>query len=84
MATKDPATLENPFEGWVTIKEAGEIINRHHSTVRYWANNGHVTSYPIGTNGLRVVNVEEVREYSRKNSYRHPQSRRKPQSDDSN
>jgi hypothetical protein len=61
--------LDNPFEGWVTLKEAGEIVNRDHSTVRYWADTGKITCYRIGTGSVRVVNVEEVQEYSNQ-SYR--------------
>jgi len=61
--------LDNPFEGWVTLKEAGEIVNRDHSTIRYWADTGKITSYRIGTGSVRVVNVEEVQEYSNQ-SYR--------------
>ncbi|RMG74261.1 MAG: DNA-binding protein [Chloroflexi bacterium] len=64
-----PSTMtevfDNPFEGWVTIKEAGEIVNRDHSTVRYWAETGKITCYRIGTGAVRVVNVEEVKEYSK-------------------
>ncbi len=62
--------LDNPFEGWVTFKEAGEIVNRNHSTVRYWAETGKIKSHPIGSSGLRLVNIEEVKEYSSKYSYR--------------
>lgn len=57
--------LHNPFEGWVTIKEASNIVNRDHSTVRYWAETGKITCYRIGTGAVRVVNVEEVKEYSK-------------------
>lgn len=61
--------LDNPFEGWVTLKEAGEIVNRDHSTIRYWADTGKITCFRIGTGSVRVVNVEEVQEYSNQ-SYR--------------
>lgn len=61
---------ENPFDGWVTFKEAGEIVNRNHSTVRYWAETGKITAHPIGSGGLRVVYIDEVKEYSAKHSYR--------------
>ena len=61
---------ENPFDGWVTIQEAGEIVNRNQATVRYWATTGKITAHPIGTRGLQVVNVEEVKEYSTKHAYR--------------
>jgi len=63
-------TQENPFEGWVTFKEAGEIVNRNHSTVRYWVETGKITAHQIGNSGLRVVNIDEVKEYSAKHSYR--------------
>jgi len=55
---------ENPFDGWVTMQEAGEIVNRNQATIRYWATMGRITAHPIGTRGLQVVNVEEVKEYS--------------------
>ena len=61
---------KNPFEGWVTFKEAGEIVDRNHSTVRYWAETGKITAHPIGSSGLRLVYIEEVKEYSAKYSYR--------------
>lgn len=61
---------ENPFDGWVTFQEAGDIVNRNHSTVRYWAETGKITAHPIGSRGLRVVNIEEVKEYSTKHAYR--------------
>ena len=61
---------ENPFEGWVTLKEAGQIVNRNHSTVRYWIETGKITAHYIGNSGLRVVNIAEVKEYSAKHSYR--------------
>lgn len=61
--------LDNPVEGWVTLKEAGEIIDRDISTVRYWANSGKITCYRVGTSSIRIVNVQEVKAYS-KQSYR--------------
>lgn len=62
--TTEEKALDNPFEGWVTVKEASELVNRNHATIRYWIETGKLTSYPIGGKGLRVVNLEEVREYS--------------------
>ena len=65
MPSTTTKVFENPFDGWVTIKEAGEIVNRDHSTVRYWAETGKITCYRIGTGAVRVVNVLEVKEYSK-------------------
>ncbi len=62
--------LDNPFEGWFTFKEAGAIVNRNHSTIRYWAETGKITSYPVGNSGMRLVHIDEVKEYSDKHSYR--------------
>lgn len=64
---------ENPFEGWVTMQEAGEIVNRNQATVRYWATTGKITAHPIGSRGLQVVNVEEVKEYSKQAQRLKPQ-----------
>lgn len=61
---------ENPFDGWVTIQEAGEIVNRNQATVRYWATTGKITAHPVGSRGLQLVNVEEVKEYSTEHAYR--------------
>ena len=66
----------NPFEGWVTFKEAGEIINRNHSTIRYWAETGKIVSYPVGNGGLRLVYLEDVKDYSENHSYRLPPEKR--------
>lgn len=62
----DERTTENPFEGWVTVKQASDIVNRNHATIRYWIDTGKIISYPIGEKGLRVVNIEEVKRYSEK------------------
>jgi len=56
---------ENPFDGWVTMQEAGEIVNRNQATIRYWATMGRITAHSIGSRGLQVVNIEEVKEYSK-------------------
>lgn len=56
--------LDNPFEGWVTLDEASRIVNRDHSTIRFWADTDRITAYRIGNSRVRVVNVEEVKEYS--------------------
>jgi len=72
--TKDE--LANPIEGWVTMKEAGEIIDREAATVRYWAETGKIVSYHVGTSNIRIVNVAQVKEYSEKHSYRLPPEKR--------
>lgn len=56
----------NPVEGWVTLNEAGQIVNRDMSTIRYWADKGKIRSYHIGSSAIRIVNVEEVLAYSEK------------------
>jgi hypothetical protein len=62
--------FENPVDGWVTMKEAGRIIDRDTSTIRYWAENGKIACFNVGTSNIRIVNVEQVKEYSSKYSYR--------------
>lgn len=56
----------NPFEGWTTIEEAAEIVGRGNSTIRYWVEQGFISSYSIGRK-VRVVNIEEVKAYSERN-----------------
>jgi len=62
--------VDNPVDGWVTMKEAGRIIDRDTSTIRYWAENGKIACFNVGTSNIRIVNVEQVKEYSSKYSYR--------------
>jgi len=57
---------ENPFEGWTTIEEAADIVGRTKGTVRFWANRGKITSHYVGRK-MRVVKIEEVRQYSQDN-----------------
>lgn len=54
----------NPFEGWVTLEEAGRIVNRDHSTIRFWADNNRIAAFRIGNSRVRVVNIEQVKQYS--------------------
>lgn len=68
--------LTNPVEGWVTMKEAGRIINRDTSTVRYWADTGRIACYHVGNSHIRIVNVKQVKEYSENESYRLPPEKR--------
>ena len=68
--------MENPFEGWYSYQEAGEIVNRNHSTIRYWAETGKIRAYPIGSKGLCLVHIDEVKEYSENHSYRLPPEKR--------
>lgn len=73
---------ENPFDGWVTIQEAGEIVNRNQATVRYWATTGKITAHPVGSRGLQLVNVEEVKDYSTNQAYRiKPKKKKKEKGD---
>jgi DNA-binding transcriptional MerR regulator len=76
MSESTEKSPENPFEGWMTFKEAGEIVNRNHSTIRYWAETGKITSHPVGSHGLRLVHIDEVRDYSDNHSYRLEPSKR--------
>jgi excisionase family DNA binding protein len=57
--------IENPFEGWVTIDEAASTVNRPHSTVRKWVKEGRITAYRIGNSAIRLVFLDEVKEYSK-------------------
>lgn len=59
--------LENPFVGWTTIEEASEIIGRNKRTVWLWVNKGRISCFQVGKK-IRVVNIEEVREFSEKHS----------------
>lgn len=59
-------TVENPFDGWVTINEASDITNRNHATVCYWIKTGKIRAYPVGSYGLRLVKLDEVKDYSSK------------------
>ena len=68
--------FENPVKGWVTMKEAGRIIDRDTSTIRYWAETGKIACFNIGTSNIRIVNVEQVKEYSENHSYRLPPEKR--------
>ena len=56
-------TSPNPFEGWVTLEEAAEIVGRDKTTVRDWANRGKVRSYMVGKR-VRVVSVEEIQRFA--------------------
>lgn len=53
----------NPFEGWTNLEEVAEIVGRHKATIRRWAEQGFITSYPVGKKG-RLVNIEEVKAYA--------------------
>lgn len=70
MPSKMTEVFENPVKGWVTMKEAGRIIDRDTSTIRYWAETGKIACFNIGTSNIRIVNVEQVKEYSANHSYR--------------
>lgn len=76
MSDNTIGSADNPFDGWVTIKEAGNTIERNHSTIRYWAETGKITSHLIGNSGIRLVYLDDVKEYSEKHSYRLPPEKR--------
>lgn len=61
--TKEKA-LDNPVEGWVTLNEASEIVNRDISTIRYWVSKDKIRCYRVGTSAIKIVNVAEVVAYS--------------------
>ena len=56
--------LEDFFTCWTTMKDAANIVGRDHSTIRYWADNGKIRSFNLGSSNVRVVNIKEVQEYS--------------------
>lgn len=58
--------LDNPFEGWTTIEEAAELIGRRKSTIGYWANKGWVSCFSVGRR-VKLVNIDEVREFAEQN-----------------
>lgn len=59
----DGKTSHNPFEGWVSLEEAAEIVGRDKTTIRSWANRGKVQSYMVGRR-VRVVSIEEVQKFA--------------------
>lgn len=56
-------TSHNPFEGWVSLEEAAELVGRNKNTIRSWADRGRVRSYMVGRR-VRVVSVEEVLKFA--------------------
>lgn len=58
--------LDNPFEGWTTIEEAAQIIGRRKTTIGYWANKGWVSCFSVGRR-VKLVNIDEVREFAEQN-----------------
>lgn len=62
--------LDNPFEGWTTIEEIADMIGRDKTTVHSWAKRGLISCFQVGRK-MRVVNIEEVREFAEK----HPSPR---------
>lgn len=63
--------LNNPFEGWTTIEEAAELIGREKTTIRGWANKGWIRCFSVGRK-VRLVNLDEAREFSEKHSRQKP------------
>ena len=57
-------TSHNPFEGWLTLEEAAELVGRDKSTIRDWVSRGKIKSYTIGKR-VRVVSVEEVESFAK-------------------
>jgi excisionase family DNA binding protein len=64
--------LDNPFKGWTTIEEAAEIVGRRKSTIGYWANKGRISCFSVGRR-VKLVNIDEVRDFAEQNP---PLSRR--------
>jgi len=58
--------LDNPFEGWTTVEDAADIVGRSKQTLYSWVKAGKISCYSVGKR-MRVVNIEEVREFSQKN-----------------
>lgn len=63
--------LDNPFKGWTTIEEAAQLIGREKTTIRHWANKGWISCFYVGRK-VRVVNIEEVREFAENHSWAKP------------
>ncbi len=71
MPSTTTQVANNPFEGWTTLEEASEMIGRDRSTVRYWAETGKISCFSVGRR-VRVVNISEVKTYSKEISQRKP------------
>lgn len=55
--------IPNPIEGWVTIDEAARVVGFTGPAVRYWADQGYITSYPVGQ-VARIVYLEQVKAFA--------------------
>jgi hypothetical protein len=64
---------DNPFEGWTTIEDAAAIIGRNKTTLYGWASKGWISCFAVGQK-VKLVNLEEVREFSEKHSPPRPRS----------
>lgn len=65
MEAMNNTTLEEVFKTWTTMKGAADLTERDHSTIRYWADTGKIRSFSLALSNIRVVNIEEVVEYSK-------------------
>lgn len=65
--------LDNPFEGWTTIEDAAETIGRNKTTLYGWASKGWISCFTVGQK-VKLVNLEEVREFAEKHSPPRPRS----------
>lgn len=63
----NPKYRENPFVGWTTIEEVAQLIGREKATIRGWANKEWISSFYVGRK-VRLVNIDEVQEFSEKQS----------------
>jgi hypothetical protein len=55
--------LDNPFVGWTTIEDAAETIGRSKTTLYGWASKGWISCFTVGQK-VKLVNLEEVREFA--------------------
>jgi len=72
-------SLEDFFTEWTTVKEAANLVNRTHSTLRRWIKSNKIRCYNLGPSEVRVVNIEEVRRVS-DNTPRRPSRKKQEES----
>ena len=61
--TETTQTVDNPFEGWVPLDEAAQIVGFSRTAVRYWADQGYIQAHTVGQR-IRLVHVDEVTTYA--------------------
>lgn len=59
------SVASNPFDGWVSLEDAAQIVGFSRTALRYWADQGYIQAYVVGQKmRLRLVNVDEVTAYA--------------------